>query len=100
MNLLKREHQYQQRKTDQSDYMSFMILYFQLVSNFVILLSANMMGIGHKYLTDLHHRHTFLEARSMIQVKKKLEWENNQRVSNIYTTVFRVKRSDVKHKIM
>ncbi|XP_052060891.1 adenylate cyclase type 2-like isoform X2 [Mytilus californianus] len=51
----------------------------ELVSNFVILLSANMMGIGHKYLTDLHHRHTFLEARSMIQVKKKLEWENNQR---------------------
>lgn len=80
--------------------MSFMILYFQLVSNFVILLSANMMGIGHKYLTDLHHRHTFLEARSMIQVKKKLEWENNQRVSNIYTTVSQVKRSNVKHKIM
>ncbi|XP_063441088.1 adenylate cyclase type 2-like isoform X2 [Mytilus trossulus] len=50
----------------------------ELMSNFIILLCANMIGMYHKYLTDLTHRRTFLEARNSIQSMKKLEREKKQ----------------------
>ncbi|CAG2246276.1 ADCY2 [Mytilus edulis] len=37
-----------------------------------------MIGMYHKYLTDLTHRRTFLEARNSIQSMKKLEREKKQ----------------------
>lgn len=50
----------------------------QLMSNFVILVCANISGMYHKYLTDLTHRRTFLEARNYIQSMFKLEREKKQ----------------------
>ena len=50
------------------------------MSNFVILVCANINGMYHKYLTDLTHRRTFLEARNYIQSMFKLEREKKQQV--------------------
>lgn len=50
----------------------------ELMSNLVILICANLIGMYHKYLTDLTHRRTFLEARDSIQSMKKLEREKKQ----------------------
>ncbi|XP_061197262.1 adenylate cyclase type 2-like [Saccostrea echinata] len=54
------------------------LLVGQLISNFVILVCANINGMYHKYLTDLTHRRTFLEARNYIQSMFKLEREKKQ----------------------
>ncbi|XP_053401460.1 adenylate cyclase type 2-like isoform X2 [Mercenaria mercenaria] len=53
-------------------------LVFQLLSNFVLLTGANLIGIYHKYLTDITHRHTFLEARKSIESMVKLEKEKKE----------------------
>ncbi|XP_060564084.1 adenylate cyclase type 2-like isoform X2 [Ruditapes philippinarum] len=53
-------------------------LVFQLFSNLVLLLGANLIGIYHKYLTDITHRHTFLEARKSIESMVKLEKEKKE----------------------
>ncbi|KAL4234423.1 cAMP biosynthetic process [Mactra antiquata] len=53
-------------------------LVFQLFSNFILLLSANLTGMYHKYLTDVTHRHTFLEARKSIESMVKLEKEKKE----------------------
>ncbi|KAK3584553.1 hypothetical protein CHS0354_030558 [Potamilus streckersoni] len=50
----------------------------QLSCNFVILLCANVIGLYHKYLADITHRHTFLEARNSIESMVKLEKEKKQ----------------------
>ncbi|KAL3859779.1 hypothetical protein ACJMK2_009973 [Sinanodonta woodiana] len=50
----------------------------QLSCNFVILLCANVIGLYHKYLVDITHRHTFLEARNSIESMVKLEKEKKQ----------------------
>ena len=52
----------------------------QLVSNAVLLAGANMVGFYHKYLTDITHRHTFLEARKSIESMVKLEKEKKEQV--------------------
>lgn len=54
------------------------------MSNFVILVCANISGMYHKYLTDLTHRRTFLEARNYIQSMFKLEREKKQQVRFTY----------------
>ena len=39
-----------------------------------------MVGLYHKYLTDITHRHTFLEARKSIESMVKLEKEKKEQV--------------------
>ena len=56
-------------------------LSFQLVSNIVLLAGANMVGFYHKYMTDITHRHTFLEARKSIESVVKLEKEKKEQVT-------------------
>ncbi len=41
---------------------------FQMVANVVIYISANLTGLYHKHLTDLAHRHTFLDTRKFIEL--------------------------------
>ncbi|XP_052232628.1 adenylate cyclase type 2-like isoform X2 [Dreissena polymorpha] len=53
-------------------------LSYQLCSNAVLLLCANMIGFYHKYLTDITHRHTFLEARKSIKSMVELEQEKKE----------------------
>ncbi|XP_033754490.1 adenylate cyclase type 2-like isoform X1 [Pecten maximus] len=53
-------------------------LFPQIACNLVILLCGNMVGLYHKYLTDITHRNTFLEARNSIQSMVKLEREKHQ----------------------
>ena len=53
---------------------------FQLICNAVLLSGANMFGVYHKYLTDITHRHTFLEARKSIESMVKLEKEKKEQV--------------------
>ena len=55
-------------------------LYFQLSSNAVLLFCANVIGLYHKYLTDITHRHTFLEARKSIKSMVELEQEKKEQV--------------------
>ena len=56
---------------------------FQLICNAVLLSGANMFGVYHKYLTDITHRHTFLEARKSIESMVKLEKEKKEQVCSI-----------------
>ena len=64
--------------------------FLQLVSNAVLLAGANMVGFYHKYLTDITHRHTFLEARKSIESMVKLEKEKKEQVQYkpLYTNEF------------
>ena len=54
----------------------------QLGCNVVLLLVANLIGMYHKYLTDVTHRHTFLEARKSIKSMVELEQEKKEQVSH------------------
>ncbi|XP_013387050.1 adenylate cyclase type 2 [Lingula anatina] len=51
------------------------ILLQQILANFMIYLGANLTGLYHKHLTDLAHRHTFLDARSVLQTNSCLQKE-------------------------
>ena len=42
-----------------------------------------MFGVYHKYLTDITHRHTFLEARKSIESMVKLEKEKKEQVGTL-----------------
>ena len=39
-----------------------------MIANIVIYISANLTGLYHKHLTDLAHRHTFLDTRRFIEL--------------------------------
>ncbi|XP_052816697.1 adenylate cyclase type 2-like isoform X2 [Mya arenaria] len=53
-------------------------LAYQLACNGLLLGCANMLGFYHKYLTDISHRHTFLEARKSIKSMVELEQEKKE----------------------
>ncbi|XP_013380296.1 adenylate cyclase type 2-like [Lingula anatina] len=53
-------------------------LEYQLLANSVIFLCANMVGMYHKYLTEIAHRRTFLDTRNCIEARIKLEHEREQ----------------------
>lgn len=63
-------------------YISFikMLVLFQLVCSFIILMCANVLGLYHKYVTDVAHRKTFLDARNFMESKLRLEREKQQQV--------------------
>jgi len=65
----------------------------QLGCNVVLLLVANLIGMYHKYLTDVTHRHTFLEARKSIKSMVELEQEKKEQVGHV--TLFSSLLSDL-----
>ncbi|KAK7498928.1 hypothetical protein BaRGS_00009737 [Batillaria attramentaria] len=50
----------------------------QLVSNTLILVCGNIVGLSHKFLSDVAHRRMFLDARNSIESMSKLEKEKQQ----------------------
>ena len=54
--------------------------WLQLVSNAMVLLCGNIVGLSHKFLSDVAHRRMFLDARNSIESMIKLEKEKQQQV--------------------
>ncbi|CAG5124789.1 unnamed protein product, partial [Candidula unifasciata] len=50
----------------------------QLVCTFLVLGCASVVGLGHKFLSDIAHRTAFLEARNSVDSMLKLEKEKQQ----------------------
>ncbi|XP_012937063.1 adenylate cyclase isoform X1 [Aplysia californica] len=50
----------------------------QLFCNFLVLSSANIIGLTHKFLSDVAHRRAFLDARNSVDSMIKLEKEKQQ----------------------
>ncbi|RUS80848.1 hypothetical protein EGW08_011367, partial [Elysia chlorotica] len=50
----------------------------QMVCTFLVLACANLVGLGHKFLSDVVHRRAFLEARNSVESMLKLEKEKQQ----------------------
>ncbi|KAL5022129.1 hypothetical protein ScPMuIL_001284, partial [Solemya velum] len=79
-------------------------LLHQLLSDFVILLCGNLIGLYHKYLSDITHRRTFLEARNYIESMVKLEKEKKQQeellISCIPSDLVQEMKEDLTKKLM
>ncbi|XP_070200444.1 adenylate cyclase type 2-like [Littorina saxatilis] len=82
----------------QTDYMSH-----QLVSNAVVLLCGNVIGLSHKFLSDVAHRRMFLDARNSIECMIKLEKEKQQQedllVSCIPTNLVNEMKKDLQQNM-
>ncbi|GFO02692.1 adenylate cyclase [Plakobranchus ocellatus] len=50
----------------------------QMVCTFLVLTCANLVGLGHKFLSDIVHRRAFLDARNSVESMIKLEKEKQQ----------------------
>lgn len=61
---------------------------FQIVSNFVILLCANLAGVCTHYPREVAQRKAFLETRQCIEARLKIQRENQQQVSFFFIKRF------------
>ncbi|GFS25532.1 adenylate cyclase [Elysia marginata] len=50
----------------------------QMMCTFLVLACANLVGLAHKFLSDVVHRRAFLEARNSVESMLKLEKEKQQ----------------------
>ncbi|XP_048254952.1 adenylate cyclase type 2-like isoform X2 [Haliotis rufescens] len=76
----------------------------QLVSNAVMLLCANIVGLYHKSLSDLAHRRAFLDARNSVEASIKLEREKKQQeellISCIPSNLMNQMKEDLQKQMM
>ena len=55
----------------------------QLASNLLIYTCSNITGLYHKHLTDIAHRHTFLDTRKFLESDIKYRRQRESQVSYI-----------------
>ncbi|XP_014671437.1 PREDICTED: adenylate cyclase type 2-like isoform X2 [Priapulus caudatus] len=72
----------------------------QLVANGVIFLCMNLAGLYHKWMTDIAHRHTFLDTRNCIESRMKLEYEKEQQEQLLLSVIPAYIMAVVKRAIM
>lgn len=59
----------------------------QIISNFIILLCANLAGVCTHYPREVAQRKAFLETRQCIEARLKIQRENQQQVSYVIFSV-------------
>ena len=59
----------------------YIFLYLQVLANVVLFIGVNVVGVYHMQLLDISQRRTFLDTRSCIESRVKLEHQQAQQVS-------------------
>ncbi|CAH1779963.1 unnamed protein product [Owenia fusiformis] len=76
----------------------------QLVCNGLIFVCANLVGLYHKYLTDLAHRQTFLDTRDFIEANIKFsrrrEKQNKMREGLLHKIIPKYLVEDIKQLLL